>query len=716
MIPSERLARTDTVARGEWLLPVLLLFNLAVAQPLYAVLSHGTAFFVAHAFTPLELVVFSLSLSLVIPAVLASLLLMLRPFGARWFEFGQLLLLWVLSLLALLTFLDDVDAIAAVPLGIAAAGASLFAALYMSARRIREFVRFASVVSVIFPLAFLFFSPVRDLMENRVAPHPDRPQPELEILDAPIFLLVFDELSTVSLVDKQGAIDAKNFPNFARLAARATWFRNATANGTNTEIAVPSVLTGRHPQRDLAPNASAHPVNLFTLLAPRYEVVGFEHLVRLCPESICRNRISPRIFPMAALRDAFVVYQHVVLPLRLSAKLPPLEGRWSNFAAETRSKQSGDSPFGRKAKPHFEAFLSSIDAGAPGKFFFIHSLLPHVPYVFLPDGRTYASDDSIHTLPGWELTPNNLWARDDDLVAQGYQRALLQTQMVDGLLGRFLDRLEELGLERESLIVVTSDHGANFVPGVARRGFGLNPETWASGMMVPLFVKLPGQPRGERSDRNVQSIDIAPTIVDALGRVPNGLFDGGSAIDAAIVPPKTKQPLPWRGERRELPADLTPLLLKAAALKEDLFRSTDGVVDYYRLAKFGEAIGLPLDRFVMGPEERASVVLDTPAKPPRPVPGVDFVAASIEGAIEGDATALHSSFLAIARGGRVVAIAKRFEKGDRSRFYAIVSPEFYGSEGEASSFYSITQNEPKGEGMRLFPLRSRAIATGPAAR
>lgn len=706
----------DATAR-EWLSQVLLLFNVAIAQPLYGVLSHGTAFFVAHAFTPLQLVLFALSLSIAIPAALAGMTLLLRPLGARAFAIGRLSLVWALSLLALLPLLARIDATAALPFAIAAAGASLFTFLYARAPKLREFLRFASVVALIFPLAFLFFSPVRDLMAPGAAPDPQRPQVELETRDVPVFLIVFDELSTVFLVDEAGDIDARHFPNFARLAARSTWFRNASANSTSTEIAVPSILTGRHPRRDAAPNASAHPVSLFTLLAPDYDVVAFEHLTRVCPDSICTRQGAPRLQLAAALRDLLVVYQHVALPMRMREKLPQLEGRWANFAedaaapapAETRSQQGASAPFGRKAKPHFEAFLAAIDASAPGTFFFLHSLLPHIPYVFLPDGHTYSSDDGFFNLPGWEPT-SNIWIRDDDLVARGYQRALLQTQMVDGLVGRFLDRLAELGIEDESLIVITSDHGSNFVPGVGRRGLGVTPETWASGLLVPLFVKLPGPQRGERSDRNVQSIDIAPTIVDALGRVPGGVFDGVSAIDAAIAPPPSKQPLPFRGDRRELPADLTPLLREAAALQSKLFQRENGAADYYRLANFGDAIGLPVDRFALGSEEPASAVPDAPATAAQPIPGVAFVAASIEGAIEGDAAALRSPFLAIARGGRVIAVAKRFDKDGKSRFHAIVAPEFVAAEGDELRFYSITQEDPDGAGMRLFPLRPRATA------
>ena len=36
-------------------------------------------------------------------------------------------------------------------------------------------------------------------------------------------------------------------------------------------------------------------------------------------------------------------------------------------------------------------------------------------------------------------------------------------------------------------------------------------------MSVPLFIKLPGQTEGRIDDRNVESVDILPTIADVLG-------------------------------------------------------------------------------------------------------------------------------------------------------------------------------------------------------
>src|SRR6187402_521192 len=44
----------------------------------------------------------------------------------------------------------------------------------------------------------------------------------------PLVMVVFDEFPAVSVMDRTGAIDERLYPNLARLAQRATWYRNTT--------------------------------------------------------------------------------------------------------------------------------------------------------------------------------------------------------------------------------------------------------------------------------------------------------------------------------------------------------------------------------------------------------------------------------------------------------------------------------------------------------
>ena len=66
--------------------------------------------------------------------------------------------------------------------------------------------------------------------------------------NAPVVMIVFDELSGLALMGPDGGIDAARFPNFARLAGDSTWYRNATTVADFTDHALPALLTGERPR------------------------------------------------------------------------------------------------------------------------------------------------------------------------------------------------------------------------------------------------------------------------------------------------------------------------------------------------------------------------------------------------------------------------------------------------------------------------------------
>src|SRR4030095_7048444 len=90
------------------------------------------------------------------------------------------------------------------------------------------------------------------------------------------------------------------------------------------------------------------------------------------------------------------------------------------------------------------------------------------------------------------------------------------------------------GLYDKALIIVTGDHGVSFRPG--RPFKGVDRDNLAEIMAVPLFVKLPGQQDPVVSDRNVQSIDIVPTIADILKTTLPWQPEGRSALASGPVP------------------------------------------------------------------------------------------------------------------------------------------------------------------------------------
>ena len=110
-----------------------------------------------------------------------------------------------------------------------------------------------------------------------------------------VVLLVMDEFPGDSLLDRHRRIDPVRYPNFAALAADATWFRNAFSVYDSTTKAVPLILDGIKPHKGTAADSSDHPHTIYDMFARHgYRVVDSEEATALCPPSICHGARTSR--------------------------------------------------------------------------------------------------------------------------------------------------------------------------------------------------------------------------------------------------------------------------------------------------------------------------------------------------------------------------------------------------------------------------------------
>jgi len=84
---------------------------------------------------------------------------------------------------------------------------------------------------------------------------------------------------------------------------------------------------------------------------------------------------------------------------------------------------------------------------------------------------------------------------------------------VDDVLGGFLDELESMGLLDETTLMVTSDHGEEFL----EHGKLAHTQVYPESLRVPLLVWLPQQPTPHRVTELVETVDIAPTLYELAG-------------------------------------------------------------------------------------------------------------------------------------------------------------------------------------------------------
>jgi arylsulfatase A-like enzyme len=99
---------------------------------------------------------------------------------------------------------------------------------------------------------------------------------------------------------------------------------------------------------------------------------------------------------------------------------------------------------------------------------------------------------------------------------------------IDKWIGKLLDRIRELGLFDNSIVMFTSDHGEPFGEhGVVRKSRLEGHEELAH---IPWVVRHPEVGHGERSEALVQTPDLMPTVLDAAGVEAKQTFTGTSLM------------------------------------------------------------------------------------------------------------------------------------------------------------------------------------------
>jgi Sulfatase len=662
-------------------LHIAALWSLAVAEPLFDLMHKNPDFLAARGMDGRDIVIFALVLALVPPLILFALEAAVGLAGERPRRVVHLVFVALLVGLLVIQALKKIgpDPTAVLVALAAVAGLGL-AVMYDRREGLRSFLTALSPAPVVFLALFLFSSPVNDLVfasDVGVSSAHVRG-------DVPVVMVVFDEVATPALEDGRERIDPVLFPNFASLARNATWFRNATALTDETTTALPALLTGDvPPKRHTQPILSKYPHNLFTFLGRSYRMEVSQEATDMCPRSVCRELTrgsrSSRERDLAA--DTGLVYLHVVSPPHVERNLPSVSDTLGGFASDKgKTKLGGTQPSkttGRAPVLHelaggrperFERVVQAVGPSRRPTLYFKHSLLPHVPFQYLPSGRRYRSQPH-DAIPGLADAPS--WG-NDYLLQQAYQRHLLQMQFADRLLGTMLRRLREDHLYDRALIVATADNGESFLHHFNRHeAVPGNVEDIAA---TPLFIKAPGEKRGRIVDRHVRTIDILPTIADLLHvRLP-WKVDGRSAWRSDSGIPQTVDVYQRSGRRLRLSMPEFKRRVRASVDRKVRVFGSDGRGP--GLFGFGPnpgLIGRSLTALPVARGGTASAHVNDAGAYRHVKLDSGFVPAQITGRITGQQAPGRD--LAFAVNGRIVAVAPSFKLAgrDTEEFAAVVS-------------------------------------------
>jgi len=162
-------------------------------------------------------------------------------------------------------------------------------------------------------------------------------------------------------------------------------------------------------------------------------------------------------------------------------------------------------------------FIDSLAADEPF-FLFVHTYAVHAPYAPPVECRDlfWPGDPPPVDPPlGPNLKEHNQGLAVIDKTTAEYYAALYDAEVrcLDMRLEAFFAELERLGFADDVTVVVTSDHGEEFLD----HGMMVHQQIYIENTHVPLMLLNPSLPAGERIPGIVQSIDIAPTLCDIAG-------------------------------------------------------------------------------------------------------------------------------------------------------------------------------------------------------
>jgi hypothetical protein len=653
------------------------LWAFGVSQPVFSMLKGNPEFLVVRGSSRVDVVTFAILVAFVPPLAVVAVEWLVSLASRTVGRVVHVIAVWCAGCLVGLQLVRMLDIENGAALLAAMIPATLGAFSYLRWSAFRSFLSIAFALPVLGSLAFVATVPLAT---------DDAPTANVRVAHStPVVMVVMDEFPLSSLLRPDGSIDAKRYPNFARLAGSATWYSRATTVHEFTTQAVPAVVTGQLPREGELPTLRDHPRNLFTLLGGRYALRVIEPVTRLCPARYCPDaHISVPFLDRARglLYDSGVGYLYRVLPASLREGLPPIGDRWGGFDqagdAGTRQRLLGALDVNdvnlaiertnHQPRAEFARFLRAMRPTAGNRsLFFLHLLLPHAPYRLLPSGREYGNAENID---GIRDDSFNEWATAPLFVDQAMQRLLLQVGYVDRLIGDLTRRLKATGLYDRALIVVTADHGASFHAGGFRRT--VSRDNLADIGAVPLFVKYPGQRAGIEDDRDAKIVDILPTVADVLGiRMPWDV-DGRSLRDEPV---KGRRVTVWPRTGGVVTAssdDVHDGVLATARRQGALFGV--GVEPSESVGPHHELIGRSIDDLDVGPAAGgARVRLDGETLFANVRTESEFVPARVAGEIAGGSLAPGSA-LAIAVNGTIAATTRSFALDGRDRF-AVLVPE-----------------------------------------
>ena len=152
-------------------------------------------------------------------------------------------------------------------------------------------------------------------------------------------------------------------------------------------------------------------------------------------------------------------------------------------------------------------------------------------FVYLSYNAPHNASNLNRAIRGFVQAPGDcldLYPSPDRLDGERRHKFMASVTCMDASIGRVLDRIDELGLRSDTIVIFVSDNGAggggDSGPLRGRKG-----QMFEGGVRVPFLMRWPGQIEpGTVSDQFLSGLEVFPTVVKAAGAtLPRGVILDG---------------------------------------------------------------------------------------------------------------------------------------------------------------------------------------------
>ena len=313
-----------------------------------------------------------------------------------------------------------------------------------------------------------------------------------------------------------------NTPAMDQLAAEGTFFTASYCTSPVCGPARSSLITGRMPHetgvvwnstyiRSEVPTIG----HIFKASGYRTAWAGKWHLPQSYPT---KNEIDSvagfKVLPFQSLQPEWDLGEDT-------------DGPIADAAVNYINNYSDDQPFLLGVSLHNPHDICHVPR-RPDEYAKAHELegLPPLPYNFEidPEEPEFLAEKRLMDHYGDELLMTKDYTPEDwQAYLYHYYRF---TEMVDKEIGKILQALKDKGLDENTIVVLTSEHG----DGGAGHKWAAKLSLYEEAATVPFIIRYKGHVPSQNIDRNqlVSGIDLAPTIIDYAGLSTSTTFTGRS--------------------------------------------------------------------------------------------------------------------------------------------------------------------------------------------